>query len=731
MAKESADVMKVADWDVVVERPFIEKYRPSSLEDVISHQDVIRSVSRMLETKNFPHMIFYGPPGTGKTSTALVLARKLYGKYFGTAVMMLNASDDRGIDTVRGKIQGFCGQGSFIPDPDLQSVPKLVILDEADMLTKPAQLALRRVMEDFSRDARFLILCNYLNKLIPAIQSRCAVFRLSMLNEEEVCCCIRRVCKAEGLEITDDGASAIAELGRGDLRRVLNLLQCASRLTESDDKMQLEGSDPLEEEKKKITEDDVYAFAAEPVRAHVAEIMQALLTMPFREALAKVKAIKGRHHYSTKSLVEVIYKEVLLMELPFLVRVRIVPVLADIEIRLAQGGSDAIQLGALVAAFGFARAQGEKIQKYKERREEEARRFADMTRAEREAFLQQQEELFPGEQMSELGPRTPHENSQLHHLAYLNAHTPSLAEDSQMQYGPDSKGKKGTGKKGAKGASLGVPAGDLSALGSQTPGDFMARLDAVSGASPPPMSHGGGAGPDLAYSQGPIFSAASAVGEGSHAAAGVVPAAGRGSIRESYIRNSIRHSLASEHGLLSVVQEAARKRTGSRAPASSQEGLEPRRSLAELLGKGKVKKSSHDVDNHQQRPSSAMDAPAVPALSSADARALDRRPGTANSQPALQPGTSSSSSNNPGRLKQELPAPAGTSDAPSQFTERGTNQALSVDGDVHAIMTGSLPDHGANMDAEGGAPDELLWEPDFLDRDEMADDPMADLYGGF
>ncbi|CAD7924354.1 unnamed protein product [Amoebophrya sp. A120] len=379
-----------ADEETENIRPFIEKYRPKSLHDVISHREVIRSVDKMLQKKTFPHMLFYGPPGTGKTSTALVLAQNLYGKG-SNMYKMLNASDDRGIEVVRKIVKDFCGQDAILGrvndsaeeqssdvfggQPSTHRLPKMIILDEADMLTKGAQLALRRIMEDFSSQARFVIICNYLNKIIDPIQSRCASFRLNMLTEDEVAECIRRVCHAEKLRITSDAIIAISELGKGDLRRVLNVLQSASRLVDGD---------------RAIEEEDVYAFAAEPIKAHVREILDALLTLPYLEAYDRVSRIMEKHHYTMRSLIDVLYKEVLMMQVPFLVRARIIPLLADIELRVGHGANDSLQLAGLVSAFALARGQAERIFEYKERRGEEAERFQNMSSQEREKILEEE-----------------------------------------------------------------------------------------------------------------------------------------------------------------------------------------------------------------------------------------------------------------------------------------------------------------------------------------------------
>ena len=281
----------------------------------------------------------------------------MYFFQFCPQTMHLNASDDRGIEMIRAKVKGMCEaqsmkfQNAHDPNPEL---PKLIILDEADMMTKPAQLALRRIMEDFSAHARFIIICNYLNQIVSAIQSRCQVYRLNMLAESEVRTCVRRVCAAENLEIEESAEKAIAELAKGDLRKVLNLLQSASRLAVC-------GSSTTSSSTPVITEAEVYQFSSEPSKIHVAAILEALFQLEFKEALAELTKILTTHHYSVKSLLEVLYRELLLIQLPFQVRVHIVPVLADLQIRLELGAGQGIALAAIVGCFMNARAQASKL----------------------------------------------------------------------------------------------------------------------------------------------------------------------------------------------------------------------------------------------------------------------------------------------------------------------------------------------------------------------------------
>lgn len=200
--------------------PWIEKYRPNTLDDLIAHTEIISTINRLVDANSLPHLLFYGPPGTGKTSTILACARRLYGNNLSSMVLELNASDDRGINVVRNQIKNFAGTRKLF-----SSGVKLVILDEADALTRTAQFALRRVIEKYVKNTRFCLICNYANKIIPAIQSRCTRFRFAPLEKFQMSGRLKEIANAENVNITDDGMESILNLCEGDMRKMLNILQ--------------------------------------------------------------------------------------------------------------------------------------------------------------------------------------------------------------------------------------------------------------------------------------------------------------------------------------------------------------------------------------------------------------------------------------------------------------------------------------------------------------------------
>ena len=159
--------------------PWTEKYRPNELIEIISHDNIINTLDKIINNNKFPNIIFFGPPGTGKTSTIIACAKKIYKNNYKNMVLELNGSDDRGIKIVRELIKDFSEYNQLFC-----SGVKLVILDEADSMTYDAQFALRRVIENNTYNTRFCLVCNYITKLIPAIISRCITFRFESINKE-------------------------------------------------------------------------------------------------------------------------------------------------------------------------------------------------------------------------------------------------------------------------------------------------------------------------------------------------------------------------------------------------------------------------------------------------------------------------------------------------------------------------------------------------------------------
>ena len=200
--------------------PWIEKYRPQTFDEITGNVQNIKTIRNMILNNSLPHLLLYGPSGSGKTSLILNLTKELYGNNMSLMAMKLDASDDRGINSVRDQIKGFAEKQNMF-----QSGIKLIILDEADSMTFDAQFALRRIIEKYSNNTRFCLICNYENKIIHAIRSRCANFRFSPISKEKIIEKLYFICNNEKIEINNECLDMIASISDGDLRKSINLLQ--------------------------------------------------------------------------------------------------------------------------------------------------------------------------------------------------------------------------------------------------------------------------------------------------------------------------------------------------------------------------------------------------------------------------------------------------------------------------------------------------------------------------
>ncbi len=308
-----------------MELPWTEKYRPKFLKDVVGQEKITERMTAYVKDKNLPHLLFAGPAGTGKTTTALCLAREFFGENFREGFLELNASDERGIDVVRGKIKEFARTMPIIMDF------KLIFLDEADALTTDAQQALRRTMEQYTKTCRFILSCNYSSKLIDPIQSRCAVFRFRKIQRTAINEHLKKILSIEKIKWTDDGINAITEISEGDVRKAINILQSASVVGE-------------------VNEENVYNIASYAKPEQIRNILKLTIDGKFLDARNMLDNIMLNYGIAGEDVLIQMNREIFYVEgIDDKTKMKVVDAIGECNFRLVEGANERIQIAALLA----------------------------------------------------------------------------------------------------------------------------------------------------------------------------------------------------------------------------------------------------------------------------------------------------------------------------------------------------------------------------------------------
>ncbi|KAL1406148.1 replication factor C subunit 4 [Vanrija albida] len=309
------------------EMPWVEKYRPVFLDDIVGNTDTVERLKVIAEDGNMPHIIISGMPGIGKTTSIHCLAHALLGDAYREGVLELNASDERGIDVVRNKIKLFAQRKVTLP----AGRHKIIILDEADSMTAGAQQALRRTMEIYSNTTRFALACNMSNKIIEPIQSRCAILRYSKLRDAEVLKRLKEICEVEKVQYNDEGLAALIFTAEGDMRQAINNLQS----TWSGFGF--------------VSQDNVFKICDQPHPIVVRAMIKACQKGDIDGALSRIHSL-WEQGYSAVDIVTTVFRVVKGMDdLPEYTKLEFIREIGWTHMRILEGVGTIVQLGAMSA----------------------------------------------------------------------------------------------------------------------------------------------------------------------------------------------------------------------------------------------------------------------------------------------------------------------------------------------------------------------------------------------
>ncbi len=306
--------------------PWTEKYRPKKLGEVVGHDRIIERLKAYVEKNNMPNLLFAGPPGIGKTVCSVALGNELFDDDFKRNFLELNASDERGIDIIRGKIKDFAsslayGNNGF----------KIIFLDEADALTTDAQNALRRTMEKYASNTRFILSCNYSGKIIEPIQSRCAVFRFKPLLKEQIVKRLKEIVNEEKIEVDEKAYDALVYAAEGDMRRAINFLQTAATTS------------------KKVDEEEVYKIATKAKPEEIKKLLATAIEGNFETARKNLDILMFEYGMSGEDIMMQMFSEISNSDLDGRKKLEIIDKLGEYNFRITEGSNERIQLEAFLA----------------------------------------------------------------------------------------------------------------------------------------------------------------------------------------------------------------------------------------------------------------------------------------------------------------------------------------------------------------------------------------------
>lgn len=311
---------------IEVEDVWTEKYRPLKLDEVVGQDEITKRLKENVKSRNLQHMLFTGRPGVGKTASAIALSMELFGDKWAGNFMELNASDERGIDVIRGKVK------DYVETQSLGGFEfRILLLDEADSMTNDAQHALRRIMERYSKVCKFILSCNYSSKIIEAIQSRCSIYRFKGISKDAMIERLLYICEKENLKITEDALDAIMYIAEGDMRKAINSLQTASLLG------------------KEINIEMVYKAYGLVRSEDITNLIKYALSGEFAKVLDLLDYLVIEEGFSGLDICKQMVKEVMNMNIDDKRKIIIIDRVGECDFRINDGANEIIQMKALLA----------------------------------------------------------------------------------------------------------------------------------------------------------------------------------------------------------------------------------------------------------------------------------------------------------------------------------------------------------------------------------------------
>jgi len=308
--------------------PLVEKYRPQKLDDIVGNKNQIIFLKKFIETGNIPNLLLNGEPGGGKTSAVVAFAKEYLGELYNEYCLDLNASDERGIEVVRSKIRIFSQRRAC------NDKYKLIILDESDNMTNAAQLALRRIMEQYSETTRFLFTCNNIDNIISSIQSICKIMFFGRIDKEDIIDRLVIVTEMEGIRVDREGLESIVDLSvsRTDLREMLNRIELV--------KANYEGE-------VEIGKNEIYGLCDKPSPLVVKSFLQSLENRDLKGCINLINELK-KDGYPCSDICITLNTEIINCNMDEDLKRRLLMIIGNYNMMFLEGNDSLLMIGAMI-----------------------------------------------------------------------------------------------------------------------------------------------------------------------------------------------------------------------------------------------------------------------------------------------------------------------------------------------------------------------------------------------